>query len=301
MSESQVGSALVGMPRRTQSALQEAKPRSLTHRRLLLTLRNPMAVVGLTLLLFWILMAVAGEAITPYRHFQFAAKPWSPPSAQHWLGTDRMGRDIFTRIAVGARLMLALPVAGIALGTLVGSCVGLVTGYYRGVVDDIVMRLMDIMMAFPMLMLYLLVIFAIGASAANVVWAIAIGATPGVARLVRGLTLDLRTREFVAAAQMRGESSFYIMFREILPNLTGPLIVDAGVRVAYGMFAVGSLGYLGLGVPPPTPDWGGMVSDAQGWIWTVPWAPVFPIIAISSLVISLNMIADALRQAGWTD
>ena len=91
------------------------------------------------------------------------------------------------------------------------------------------------------------------------------------------------------------------MFREILPNLTGPLVVDACVRVVYGMFAVGSLGYLGLGVPPPTPDWGGMVSEAQGWIWTVPWAPVFPIIAISSLVISLNMIADAMRQAGWTD
>jgi peptide/nickel transport system permease protein len=168
-------------------------------------------------------------------------------------------------------------------------------------VDDVVMRLMDILMAFPMLMLYLLVIFAIGPSAVNVIWAIAIGATPGIARLVRGLTLDLRNREFVLAAQMRGESSIYIMFREILPNMTGPIIVDACIRIAYAMFATGSLGFLGLGVPPPMPDWGAMIGEGRGWIWTVPWAPVPPVIAISTLVISLNLIADGLRQAGWVD
>jgi len=275
--------------------------RSLLRQRLYLTVRNPMVIVGSVILLFWILMAVVGPSLVPYSYSDMVGLPWEPPSVQHWLGLDRMGRDMFVRIAVGARLMLLLPISAVAVGVLLGSTVGLLTGYYGGIVDDVVMRLMDILMAFPMLMLYLLVIFAIGPSAVNVVWAIAIGATPGIARLVRGLTLDLRNREFVLAAQMRGESSLYIMFREILPNITGPMIVDACIRIAYAMFATGSLGFLGLGVPPPMPDWGAMISEGRGWIWTVPWAPVFPVIAISTLVVSLNLIADGLRQAGWID
>jgi peptide/nickel transport system permease protein len=168
-------------------------------------------------------------------------------------------------------------------------------------IDNVVMRIMDIIMAFPMLMLYLLIIFAIGPSAVNVVWAIAIAATPGIARLVRGLTMEMRSREFVYAAQMRGEGTRYIVFREILPNITGPVVVDACIRVAFAMFATGSLGFLGLGVPPPFPDWGTMISEGRSWIFQVPWAPVPPIIAISSLVIALNLIADGLRKAGWMD
>lgn len=279
----------------------ETARRSLFRQRLILTVRNPMAMTGLAIIVFWVLMAVIGPSLRPYSYEEMVGMPWSPPSSEHWLGTDRLGRDLFVRIAVGARLMLILPGAGILLGVLVGSTVGLVTGYFGGLVDDLIMRLMDILMAFPMLMLYLLVIFAIGPSAVNVIWALAIGATPGVARLVRSLTLDLKHREFVAAAQMRGESSRYIMFREIFPNLTGPIIVDACIRVAYAMFVTGSLGFLGLGVPPPMPDWGNMIGEGRAWIFRVPWAPVFPIIAISSLVIALNILADGLRQAGWAD
>ena len=288
------------------AAVAHAEPhvrvtRSLFRQRLALTIREPMATLGFAIFLFWLVMAILGDSLTPYTYTQFVGRPWMPLSSAHWLGTDRLGRDVLARIAVGARLMLILPTGGILAGVALGSTVGLATGYFGGVVDDVVMRVMDIFMAFPMLMLYLLVIFAIGPSALNVIWAIAIGATPGIARLVRSLTLDLRNREFVAAAQMRGESSLYIVFREILPNLTGPVIVDACARVAYAMFATSSLGFLGLGVPPPVPDWGQMISDGRAWIWTVPWAPVPPIIAISSLVIALNMIADGMRRAGWTD
>jgi peptide/nickel transport system permease protein len=160
---------------------------------------------------------------------------------------------------------------------------------------------MDILMAFPVLMLYLLVIFAIGPSPINVIWAIGIGTAPGIARLVRGLTLELRSREFVAAAQMRGESSAYIMFNEILPNLSGPILVDACVRVAFAMFTTGFLGFLGLGVPEPAPDWGRMISEGRAWIFRAAWAPVFPMIGITTLVIALNLLADGLRQAGWVD
>jgi len=227
--------------------------------------------------------------------------PWQSPSSQYWLGTDRMGRDMFTRIAYGARLMLVLPTTAIAISVLTGSFIGLLTGYIGGTVDEVVMRIMDILMAFPMLMIYLLVIFAIGPSAVNVIWAIAIGTTPGIARLVRGLTMDMRNREFVLAAKMRGENNLYIMFREILPNITGPVIVDACIRIAFAMFATGSLGYLGLGVPPPYPDWGVMIGEGRTWIFQFPWAPIPPIIAISSLVVSLNLIADGLRETGWVD
>jgi peptide/nickel transport system permease protein len=280
---------------------QGSKQRTLFQQRMYLTLHNPMFVLGATILLFWIVVAIIGPRLVPYDYADIRGAPWSPPSADYWLGTDRLGRDMLTRIVVGARLMLVLPITAVILAVLCGSSVGLLTGYKRGVVDDIVMRLMDIFMAFPMLMLYLLVIFAIGPSPVNVVIAIAIGATPGIARLVRGLTIDLREREFVLAAQMRGETTLYIMFREILPNITGPVLVDACIRVAFAMFATGSLGFLGLGVPPPMPDWGAMINEGRIGIYMAPWAPVFPAIAFTSLVISLNLIADGLRQAGWVD
>jgi peptide/nickel transport system permease protein len=285
----------------THDPIKSETPRSLIQQRIYLTLREPMFIIGAVILLFWILMALFGPALRPFKYTEIASTPWTDPGDKFWWGTDRMGRDMFSRIAVGARMMLLVPTISVLLGVLFGSSVGLVTGYFGGIVDDIIMRLMDIMMAFPMLMLYLLIIFAIGPSVFNVIIAIAIGATPGIARLVRGLTLDIRSREYIIAAQMRGESSLYIMFREILPNITGPVIVDACIRVAYAMFATGSLGYLGLGVPPPFPDWGSMIGEGRSWIFKVPWAPIPPIIAIVSLVIALNLIADGLRKAKWVD
>jgi peptide/nickel transport system permease protein len=274
---------------------------SITSQRLRLTRRNPKVVVGSAVVLFWILLALFGGYLRPFTFEDMVDLPWQKPSSQYWLGTDRMGRDMFTRIAYGARLMLVLPTTAIAISVLAGSFIGLLTGYTGGTVDEVVMRIMDILMAFPMLMIYLLVIFAIGPSAVNVIWAIAIGTTPGIARLVRGLTIDMRNREFVLAAKMRGESNLYIMFREILPNITGPVIVDACIRIAFAMFVTGSLGYLGLGVPPPYPDWGIMIGEGRTWIFQFPWAPIPPIIAISSLVVSFNLIADGLRETGWVD
>ena len=292
----------------TSVPLTEAVPaqgakrqKSLTRQKIDLTVRDPRFVIGSIIVLFWILIALVGPSLRPFAYDDMVGMPWQSPAGENWLGTDRMGRDMFTRIAVGARLMLVLPTLAVLLGVIIGSGVGLATGYYGGLVDDAIMRIMDILMAFPMLMLYLLIISAVGPSQVNVILAIAVGMIPGIARLVRGLTLDMRTREFVLAAQMRGESSLYIMFSEILPNIGGPILVDACIRIAFAMFATGSLGYLGLGVPPPYPDWGTMISEGRSWILTVPWAPVPPIIAISTLVISFNLIADGLRQAGWVE
>jgi peptide/nickel transport system permease protein len=159
------------------------------------------------------------------------------------------------------------------------------------------MRIVDVMMAFPVVMLYLLIIVAVGPSAVTVVLAVAVAATPAISRLVRGLVLDLRSREFVAAARMRGESTFYILFREILPNATGPILVDALVRIGYAAFAIGALGFLGLGVPPPNPDWGRMAAEGRQAIILTPTAALFPALAIGSLVIAFNLIADGLSSA----
>jgi peptide/nickel transport system permease protein len=151
-------------------------------------------------------------------------------------------------------------------------------------------------MAFPTILLYLIIISAIGPSPVNVVVAITFVGAPGVARLVRSLALDVRTRDYIQAAKTRGESSLYIMWVEILPNARGPLIIDAMLRVGYAIFAIGTLGFLGLGLPPPTPDWGGMINDARKYIWTNPLGVLWPALAIASLVVGLNLLADGLRE-----
>jgi peptide/nickel transport system permease protein len=180
---------------------------------------------------------------------------------------------------------------------IVGMTLGLVSGYYGGWIDEIVMRLLDAMMAVPIILLYLIIMTALGASALNVVIAITIVGTPGIARLVRSLTLDIRTREYIRASETRGESAWYIMFVEILPNARGPIIVDAMLRVGYAIFAMGTLGFLGLGLPPPSPDWGSMVAKGQEFILAgSPWAALWPSVAIASLVVGLNLLADGLRE-----
>jgi len=269
------------------------------------------AVVGLVIVLFWVLVAVFAPLLTPYTPTaQDAQAQNSPPSAAHILGTDDLGRDIWSRLLYGARVVLViLPVGehfwlpmgtalwGVALGLLVGCTLGLMGGYLGGWIDEVVMRILDAMMAFPVILLYMIIIAAVGASATNVVLAIAIVGTPGIARLVRSLTLDIRTRDYIRAAEVRGENPFYIMFVEILPNARGPIIVDAMLRVGYAIFAMGTLGFLGLGLPPPSPDWGSMVAVGRRYILAgSPWAALWPSLAIATLVVGLNLVADGLRE-----
>jgi peptide/nickel transport system permease protein len=212
------------------------------------------------------------------------------------LGTDDLGRDLLARVVHGSRLVLTLAPLSVLCVLLVGSTLGLLSGYFGGTVDEFVMRILDAMMAFPTILLYMIILAALGPSTVNVVLAITIGGTPGIARLVRSLALDIRTRDYIAAAELRGEHPLYMMFVEILPNARGPIIVDAMLRVGYAVFAIGTLGFLGLGVPPPSPDWGSMVARGRDFIWTNPWAVLWPALAISSLVVGLNLFADGLRE-----
>lgn len=271
---------------------------------------SKIALVGLAIVLFWVLAAIFAPVITRYEPNVEDAKARNEgPSAAHWLGTDHKGRDLWSRVAYGGQIVLiqwpindklwlpgGVAIWGVFLSVLIGATLGLLAGYYGRMTDEVVMRVLDAMMAFPTILLYLIIIAAAGASATNVVIAITVAGVPGIARLVRGLTLDIRTRDYVAAAQTRGETGLWMMFVEILPNARGPVLIDAMLRVGYAIFALGTLGFLGLGLPPPNPDWGGMVQAGHEHIFTNPWAVIWPTLAISSLVVGLSLLADGLRE-----
>jgi len=260
-------------------------------------LASKVALIGLGLVSFWILVAIFAPFITPYGPLEQDPEAINlGPSLEHLLGADNLGRDLWTRLIYGARTILILAPLSVLCALAVGATLGLISGYFGGWTDEVVMRLLDAIMAFPAILLYLIIIFALGPSATNVVIAITIAGAPGIARLVRSLTLDIRTREYIAAAKLRGENPFYIMFVEILPNARGPIIVDAMLRIGYAVIAIGTLGFLGLGLPPPAPDWGSMVAQGRIYIWINPWPVLWPSLAISSLVIGLNLFADGLRE-----
>ena len=283
------------IPRRTAGTRQGALRRMWEG--ISVILRSPVAVVGLVVIVFWILVAILAPVLAPHDPLaQDSSAINQPPSDRYPLGTDNLGRDILSRLIYGSRTILLLAPTSVFCSVAVGTFLGLLGGYSGGLIDEVVMRILDSIMAFPTILLYLIIIAAIGPSALNVVLAITFVGAPGVARLVRSLTLDIRTRDYIRAAETRGENPLYIMFFEILPNARGPIIIDSMLRIGYAIFSIGTLGFLGLGLPPPTPDWGGMISEARKFIWTNPLGVLWPALAISSLVVALNLFADGLRE-----
>ncbi len=263
-------------------------------------------MVGAGLILFWVLTALLAPLIAPFDPLA-AMQPMAKPFTEYakggtfWLGADHLGRDILSRIMWGSRTVLIYAPLATFCAYLVGIVMGLAAGYHRGWWDAILSRIGDIILSFPVLVLYVIIIATIGASGINIVIAITFASAPGIMRIVRGLVLDLRNRDYVAAAQTRGESAWRIMLVEILPNARGPLIVDACLRLGYVIITIGVLGFLGLGLPPPDPDWGGMINETRKMAMIFPHMTIFPCIAISSLILGFNLLADGLREISLRD
>lgn len=263
-------------------------------------------MVGAGLVLFWVIVAILAPLIAPFdplATLQPMAKPGTAyaQGGTFWLGTDHLGRDILSRIIFGSQTVLFYAPLATLCAYTVGILMGLAAGYHLGWWDIVLSRVSDIILSFPVLVLYIIIIATIGASGVNIIIAITFASAPGIMRIVRGLVLDLRNRDYVAAAQTRGESSMYIMLVEILPNARGPLIVDSCLRLGYVIITIGVLGFLGLGLPPPDPDWGGMINETRKMAMIFPHMTIFPCIAISSLILGFNLLADGLREVSLRD
>jgi peptide/nickel transport system permease protein len=262
-----------------------------------LLLHRPAFIIGNLILIGWIIVAVLGERITPYDPFNQFFQGHAPPSAEHPMGTDRLGRDVLSRVMVGSRDVLVIAPLAAMLGVVAGTLLGLIMGYYRGRVDDVLSRIVEAFLALPVILVALLTLVVLGTSPLVVVCVVGILFTPIVARTVRSAVLSERQLDYVMAAKLRGETGFFILSREIFPNVLGPTVVEMTVRFGYAIFTVATLSFLGVGLQPPSPDWGlSVAQEYPNMISGVWWPTLFPAIAIASAVVAVNLIADSLQS-----
>lgn len=259
--------------------------------------RNRGASVGAALIAAWILVALFAPLVAPHDPLAVIGGSRQRPGPGHLLGTDLLGRDVLSRIVFGSRISLAVGVISVGIGLSVGTTMGLPSGYYGGRFDGLIMRVVDSMLAFPGLLLALVVISALGPSLANVMIAVGISSVPLYARLVRGSCLSIRETEYVQAARCIGNSDLRIMRRHILPNLRGPVIVLSTLQVGTAILVGSALSYLGMGAQPPTPEWGLMTAEGRAYLASAWWISTFAGCAIFSAVIGLNLVGDGLRAA----
>lgn len=261
-------------------------------------LRSKTFIVGALVVGFWIFWAIVGSRLTPQDPLNQGADILARPGSAHLLGTDSLGRDVFSRVLAGATGVLKIAPLATLLGIAGGTTVGLVTGYFRGFVDEALGRVIDAVLALPLIVIAVTAIVALGPSNGTLIVVVGVVFTPLVARTVRAAVLAERDLDYVPAARLRGERAPYIMFVEILPNVMGPIIVEATVRLGYAIFAVAGLTFLGFGIQPPSPDWSLQISQnygllAGGSYW---WTVLFPALAVASLVVAVNLVADGLTQ-----
>lgn len=266
--------------------------------RLRLLMRSPTVIVGVIVVGFWVFCALFPKLVAPYDPiFDNNFPPSETPTWGHPFGTDTNGRDVFSRVLAGSRNILLIAPAATLLGTVLGTALGLLTGYLRGVVDDVVSRFIDAIMSLPLIVTSILIVTAVGKSG-NWVVILVIGFifAPVVSRTVRAAVLTEAELDYVQAARLRGERPHYIMGQEILPNVMSPVVVEFTVRLGYAIFTVASLTFIGFGVPPPSPDWAAQIN--QYWTLVDPywWMTLFPALAIASLVVAVNLVADGIRE-----
>jgi peptide/nickel transport system permease protein len=263
-----------------------------------LLVRSKTFMTGAFIIAFWILCAIFGYRIAPHDPLDQSFPQLHAMSGTNFFGTDQLGRDVFSRVITGARDILLIVPAATLLGIIGGTIIGLITGYFRGFVDDAISRLIDAVLALPLIVIAVTVLVALGHSTATLIIVIGLVFTPIVSRTVRAAVLAERQLDYVAASQLSGERAPYVMFIEILPNVMGPIIVEGTVRLGYAIFAVAGLTFLGFGVQPPSPDWALQIADnypllGTGTYW---WTVLFPALAIVSLVVAVNLVADGLSR-----
>lgn len=276
----------------------EPKPaRSLARERWHAARRSPTLIAGLLILAFWIVCALLGADITPQDPYaDDLLATLSPPSTAHWFGTDQLGRDIFSRVIVGARDILIVAPLATLLGTVLGTALGLSIGFFRGVLDDVVSRIIEALQALPLVIVALMALAAVGTSNVTVVLVIGFVFTPLIARTVRAAVLNEMDLDYVAAARLRGDGALAIMFVEILPNVLPIAIVEMTVRLGYAIFFVASLSFIGFGIQPPSADWGIAIAENYSLIGSYWWTVLFDAAATASLVVGVNLVTDGLAS-----
>lgn len=262
--------------------------------------RNKMAILGLVILVILVLLAVFADVIANYDNVvikQNLAHRLQGPSAAHWLGTDEFGRDIFARLVHGTRVSLQVGIVAVGISIVIGGILGAVAGYYGGKLDNTIMRVMDIFLAVPSILLAIAIVSALGPSIINLMLAISISSVPSYARIVRASVLSIRDQEFIEAAKAIGASNTRIIFRHIIPNSLAPVIVQATLGVASAILSTAGLSFIGLGIQPPAPEWGSMLSGGRQYLRYAWWVTTFPGVAIMITILSLNLLGDGLRDA----
>lgn len=263
---------------------------------ILVAARTPRGIVGLTLAGFVVLLAVIGPLVAPGSDTATVTVPFAPPSTDYLLGSDNLGRDVLSRLLHGGWALLLMAVAATVIGIALGAAAGISAGYLGGKRDSLIMRSADVILAFPSVVLALLLVSVIGPKVWLIVLAVGVSHAPQVARVLRSATLDVAERDFVKAAPLDGASSAAVMGREILPNLVSPLMVEAGLRLTYSIIIIAGLSFLGFGLAPPSPNWGQMINENRVGIQANPWATLSPVTVIALLTIGVNMFTDAVAR-----
>ena len=262
--------------------------------------KNKMAMLGLAILVLLALCAIFADVIADYETkvvAQNIANRLKGPSAEHWFGTDEFGRDIFARMVHGSRVSLVVGLISVSVSLVAGGTLGAFAGFYGGGVDNVIMRVMDIFLAVPSILLAITIVAALGSSLVNVMLAIGISGTPGFARIVRAAVMSVKDQEFVEASRAIGASNATIIFREIIPNCLAPIIVQSTLSVASAILSTASLSFIGLGVQPPDPEWGAMLSSGRNFLRAAVHLTLFPGLAIVVTILALNLLGDGLRDA----
>jgi len=260
--------------------------------------KNKAAAFGLVVIIILLFCALFPSVIAPYGFDdQDLSKQFIQPGKEYIFGTDNVGRDIFSRVIYGARMSLIVGFISVSISCAIGVTLGLIAGYYSGVIDNVIMRIIDVMLAIPHILLAISIVAMLGAGFQNLIIAIGIGAVPGYARIIRASVLSIKEEEFIEAARSVGSSDMRIMFKHILPNCMAPIIVQATMSIAGAILSAAALSFIGLGISPPTPEWGSMLSSGRAFLRDYWWVVTFPGLAIMITVYAFNLFGDGLRDA----